>query len=106
MELEVKSWEKRSGVIYFQDTKIGLLAVSAEFPPTHAVKYSRFSELARLSAPNRNDLIGMAILQPEAHNTFRANYSRSLIVVFAGTSPPDVITTRLKRCLFIWLMRW
>ena len=44
------------GVIYFQDIKIGLLAVSAEFPPTDAVKYSRFSELIQLSAPNRYDL--------------------------------------------------
>jgi hypothetical protein len=44
------------GVIYFEDIKIGLLAVSADFPPTDAVKYSRFSEVARLSEPNRNDL--------------------------------------------------
>jgi hypothetical protein len=44
------------GVIYFEDIKIGLLAVSAEFPPTDAVKYSRFSELNRTSAPNRYDL--------------------------------------------------
>ena len=32
------------GVIYFEDEQIGLLAVSAEFPPTAEVKYSRFSE--------------------------------------------------------------
>ena len=44
------------GVIYFEDLKIGLLAVSADDPPTDAVKYSRFSEIIQLSAPNRNDL--------------------------------------------------
>ena len=32
------------GVIYFEDEQIGLLAVSADFPPTGEVKYSRFSE--------------------------------------------------------------
>lgn len=45
-----------SGVIFFEDIKTGLLAVSAEFPPTNAVTYSRFSEPTRLSAPNRYDL--------------------------------------------------
>ena len=30
-----------------------------------------------------------------ADNSFRAHNSRGLIVVFAQTSPPDVITTRL-----------
>ena len=39
------------GVIYFKDINIGLLAVSADFPPTDMVKYSRFSEVARLSEP-------------------------------------------------------
>ncbi len=38
------------GVIYFKDIKIGLLAVSEKFPPTDAVKYSRFSEVARVSS--------------------------------------------------------
>jgi hypothetical protein len=37
----------------------------------------------------------LAILPPVADNSFRANYSRGLIVVFAQTSPSDVITTRL-----------
>lgn len=44
------------GVIYFEDIKIGLLAVSADYPPTDAVKYSRFTEVMNLSKPNRNDL--------------------------------------------------
>ena len=44
------------GVIYFEDIKIGLLAVSADYPPTDAVKYSRFTEIIQLSKPNRNDL--------------------------------------------------
>lgn len=43
------------GVIYFEDIKIGLLAVSADYPPTDAVKYSRFSLMIQLSAANRND---------------------------------------------------
>jgi len=43
------------GVIYFEDLKIGLLAVSADGPPKDAVKYSRFSEMIQLPAPNRND---------------------------------------------------
>ncbi|WP_289791751.1 hypothetical protein [Chlorogloeopsis sp. ULAP01] len=29
------------GVIYFEDIKIELIAVSADYPPTDAVKYSR-----------------------------------------------------------------
>ncbi|WP_340095858.1 Uma2 family endonuclease, partial [Nostoc punctiforme] len=37
----------------------------------------------------------LAILPYVADNSFRANYSRGLIVVFAQTSPPDVIITRL-----------
>ncbi|MEH2088552.1 hypothetical protein [Nostoc sp.] len=44
------------GVIYFEDIKIGLIAVSADYPPTDAVKYSRFSEVIQLSPPNRNDV--------------------------------------------------
>jgi hypothetical protein len=44
------------GVIYFKDIKIGLLAVSADYPPTDVVKYSRFSEVLRMSEPHGNDL--------------------------------------------------
>lgn len=44
------------GVIYFEDIKIGLIAVSADCPPTDEVKYSRFSEVLQLPIPNRNDL--------------------------------------------------
>lgn len=44
------------GVIYFEDIKVGLIAVSADHPPTNAVKYSRFSEVLELPAPNRNNL--------------------------------------------------
>lgn len=43
------------GVIYFEDIKIGLIAVSADYPPTDEVKYSRFTEMIQLSAPNGND---------------------------------------------------
>ena len=43
------------GVIYFEDIKIGLIAVSADYPPTDMVKYSRFSEIIQLSTPNRSD---------------------------------------------------
>ena len=39
------------GVIYFQDINIGLLAVSADNSNNGMVKYSRFSEMARLSEP-------------------------------------------------------
>ena len=46
---------RMGGVIYFEDIKIGLLAVSADFPPTDAVRYSRFSEAMRLSAPSGHD---------------------------------------------------
>ncbi|MEA5567815.1 hypothetical protein [Anabaena sp. UHCC 0399] len=44
------------GVIYFEDIKIGLIAVSADYPPTDEVKYSRFSEVLQLPTLNRNDL--------------------------------------------------
>ncbi|MEH2027005.1 hypothetical protein [Nostoc sp.] len=43
------------GVIYFEDIKIGLLAVSADYPPNDVVKYSRFSEVIQLSAANYNE---------------------------------------------------
>jgi hypothetical protein len=49
--------EKRiGGVIYFEDLKIGLIAVSADYPPTDEVKYSRFSEVMQLPTSNRLDL--------------------------------------------------
>jgi hypothetical protein len=44
------------GVIYFEDIKVGLIAVSADYPPTDAVNYSRFSEVLQLPTPNRNNL--------------------------------------------------
>jgi hypothetical protein len=44
------------GVIYFEDIKVGLIAVSADYPPTDAVKYSRFSEIQQEPTLNRNDL--------------------------------------------------
>ncbi|MGH1395805.1 MAG: hypothetical protein ACRAVC_17530 [Trichormus sp.] len=44
------------GVIYFEDIKVGLIAVSADYPPTNEVKYSRFSEVMQLPKLNRNDL--------------------------------------------------
>jgi hypothetical protein len=44
------------GVIYFEDIKKGLIAVSADFPPTGMVKYSRFTEVMNLSTPSGNEL--------------------------------------------------
>ena len=44
------------GVIYFEALKIGLIAVSADYPPTDAVKYSRFTEMIQLPTPNGNNL--------------------------------------------------
>ncbi len=41
------------GMIYFQDAKVGLLAVSADFPPTDAVKYSRFSGALKIPLSKR-----------------------------------------------------
>ncbi|MBC6432168.1 hypothetical protein FM036_15935 [Nostoc sp. HG1] len=43
------------GVIYFEDIKTGLIAVSEDYPATNVVKYSRFSEMIQLSAPQGND---------------------------------------------------
>ncbi len=40
------------GLIYFEDINTGLLAVSAEFPPTDVVKYSRFSSPPQSQASN------------------------------------------------------
>ena len=42
-------------VIYFEDIKIGLIAVSVDYPATNVVKYSRFTEMIQLSAPQGND---------------------------------------------------
>ena len=44
------------GVIYFEDIKVGLIAVSAHYPPTDEVRYSRFSEIMQLPTLSRNDL--------------------------------------------------
>ncbi|MEH2288727.1 MAG: hypothetical protein V7K79_15105 [Nostoc sp.] len=54
--MELSKLKDVGGVIYFEDIKIGLLAVSVNYPPNDAVKYSRFSEMIQLSAPNRNDV--------------------------------------------------
>ncbi len=43
------------GVIYFEDVKIGLLALSSEFSPNDVVQYSRFSKPIQLSKSNRYD---------------------------------------------------
>ncbi|MCF4970250.1 hypothetical protein [Nostoc sp. CMAA1605] len=43
------------GMIYFEDLKVGLIAVSADYPPSDLVKYSRFSEIINLSPPNHSD---------------------------------------------------
>ncbi|MBG1269108.1 hypothetical protein [Nostoc sp. WHI] len=43
------------GVIYFEEIKIGLLAVSVDYPSTDVVKYSRFSFMIQQSASNHND---------------------------------------------------
>jgi hypothetical protein len=48
--------QRIGGVIYFEDIKVGLIAVSADYPPTDEVKYSRFSEVMQLPTPNRNEL--------------------------------------------------
>lgn len=44
------------GVFYFEDIKVGLIAVSADFPPTDLVKYSRFTEVMQLSEPGGHNL--------------------------------------------------
>ncbi len=43
------------GVIYFEDIKIGLLAVSGAYPATDEVKYSRFTEVMKLPGFDRDD---------------------------------------------------
>jgi hypothetical protein len=48
--------KRTGGVIFFEDIKVGLLAVSADYPPTDMVKYSRFSEMIPMKAPERYDL--------------------------------------------------
>jgi hypothetical protein len=48
--------ERIGGMIYFEDIKIGLIAVSADYPPTDAVKYSRFTEMIQLPTSNHNDV--------------------------------------------------
>jgi hypothetical protein len=47
--------QRIGGVIYFADVNVGLLAVSATFPPTDEVKYSRFSGLPIHRAPTSHD---------------------------------------------------
>ena len=45
--------ERRSGgVIFFEDINMGLLAVTAKYPPTDEVRYSRFSGPPKLENPN------------------------------------------------------
>lgn len=44
------------GVIFFEDIKVGLMSVSAKFPPNDEVKYSRFTEVMKLSPPRGNEL--------------------------------------------------
>ncbi|MEA5618139.1 hypothetical protein VB711_09870 [Cronbergia sp. UHCC 0137] len=44
------------GVIFFEDIKVGLMGISAQFPPTSEVQYSRFTEVMDLSPPTGHDL--------------------------------------------------
>jgi hypothetical protein len=44
------------GLIYFEEERIGLLAVSAKFPPTDEVKYSRFSATVKPKISQSYDL--------------------------------------------------
>jgi hypothetical protein len=44
------------GVIFCEDIKTGLLALSAQSPPSDQIKYSRFSESRRQSKPNQYNL--------------------------------------------------
>jgi hypothetical protein len=44
------------GVIFFEDIKVGLMGISAHFPPTDEVQYSRFTEVMDLSPPTGHDL--------------------------------------------------
>lgn len=44
------------GMIYFEDIKTGLLAIPDQSSRTNVVQYSRFSQVAKSSSPNRNDL--------------------------------------------------
>ncbi len=44
------------GVIFFEDIKMGLLAISADYPASNLMKYSRFSEPIRLSPPTGHEL--------------------------------------------------
>ena len=49
--------KKRNGyIIYFDDLKVGLLAVSADYPPTDTFTYSRFSQMTPMSAPQNYNL--------------------------------------------------
>jgi hypothetical protein len=45
-----------AGLIYFEEERIGLLAVSAKFPPTDEVKYSRFSATVKPKISQSYDL--------------------------------------------------
>jgi hypothetical protein len=44
------------GVIFFEDIKVGVLAVSATSSPNGQVYYSRFTEVMNLSPPKGNEL--------------------------------------------------
>lgn len=48
--------EQMGGVIYFEDIKIGLIAVPDESSGTDMIQYSRFSQVAKFSSSNRHDL--------------------------------------------------
>jgi hypothetical protein len=43
-------------VIYFEEINIGMMAVCAESPPTDVIKYSRFSDARRMTAPSKYEL--------------------------------------------------
>jgi hypothetical protein len=47
---------RMGGVIFFEDIRFGLIAVSKDLPPDDAVLYSRFSEPMLQSMPNRYEL--------------------------------------------------
>jgi hypothetical protein len=48
--------KRMGGMMFFEDIEMGMIAVSAEYPPTPETKYSRFTIKLRMSSRDPNEL--------------------------------------------------
>jgi hypothetical protein len=52
----IKVDKRLGGMMFFEDIEMGMIAISAQYPPTPETKYSRFTIKLRMTSHNPHDL--------------------------------------------------